>query len=160
MARKEENIYKRKERCWEGRYIKSHTSTDKSLLFSDIAEKWLESRKPQLKESTYIKYRNLLNSYVFPFLGETPVCTLSCEDVKNFCNELISSGGIHGCGLSRKTVSDILSLMRNILKYSAENINIPLCDISSVTIKQLPQELRVLSRREEEATLPVSLCKS
>ena len=105
MPRKGENIYKRKDGRWEGRYIKSRTSCGKAvyasvyaktyrevkqkvsmgaasialpvasvsgksptaaILFSVLAEDWLNLMRPQIKESTYIKYYNLLSSYILP----------------------------------------------------------------------------------------------
>ena len=96
MPRKGENIYKRKDGRWEGRYIKARSEKGKaiygyvyatsykevrkkrslavanipsvsseqmsdqqiSLSFTQLCDNWLISVKPQLKESSYIKYIN------------------------------------------------------------------------------------------------------
>ncbi len=108
MPRKGENIYKRKDGRWEGRYIKGRTPEGKALYgylyahnyydlkqklrkclqeqkeqteinkvsvpdsieFKKIAETWLNSTKPQIKDSTYAKYVNLLNTYISPYFGD------------------------------------------------------------------------------------------
>ena len=77
---------------------------------------WYELRKPQLKESTSIKYLNLLNTYMLPKLGNKTLDALTHDCIKKFCNELLVSGGKNGTGLSTKTVSDVLFIIRNILR--------------------------------------------
>lgn len=100
MARKGENIYKRKDGRWEGRYINSYDADGKAKYgyiyaksYSGVREKliqaktesnciirsasqsidfnkydfwlkeWLYRKKISVKESTYIRYRNMHNYY-------------------------------------------------------------------------------------------------
>lgn len=44
--------------------IKSTSQIDNSLCFQDLVLEWSASRYPQIKESSRIKYQNLLNSYI------------------------------------------------------------------------------------------------
>lgn len=55
-----------------------------------------------------------------------------------------------GNGLSAKTVSDILSLIRNIMQFAAKKGNIISCDAQSIQVKRQIPEMRVLSRAEQE----------
>lgn len=193
MPKKGENIYKRKDGRWEGRYIKSRTDTGKivygyvyaktyrevkaklreyTLLgtvklttstipitsnpntFSKIAMDWYESIKSQTKESTRNKYHNILISYVLPAYGEKTLESITFDFVETQCNLLLTTGGSKGCGLSAKTVTDILSIIRNILKYaSKKGLYVP-CDGSAVQIKTTAKPMRVLSKSEQE-----QLCK-
>ncbi|WP_243871944.1 N-terminal phage integrase SAM-like domain-containing protein [Faecalicatena fissicatena] len=111
MSRRGENIYKRKDGRWEGRYIKGYAPDKKaiygyvyaksyrevrnrmvflkkdiknehlqiskykegSLLLQNIAEDWLIYMKHQIKDSTYIKYRNMIQSYILPGIGTYPI---------------------------------------------------------------------------------------
>lgn len=150
MPRKGENIYKRKDGRWEGRYIKSRTPAGKanygyvyaktyrevkaklndkgsvqissataspevsSDLFEYVAIEWFNAISPQVKESTSNKYWNLLNSYILPSFGSKPLCDITHEFLETQCNLLLTTGGLKRKGLSSKTVSDILSLIRNI----------------------------------------------
>lgn len=185
MPRTGENIYKRKDGRWEGRYIKDHSPEGKAvygylyapsyrelknkmsqvgkqkeikqrgngacpIFFQVVAQEWLLSIQPHIKESTNMKYSNLLNSYILPLLGKQPISTFSHEIVQSFCNELLLKGGVKGTGLSSKTVSDCLTLVRSILQYSANRENVPLYNAKSVTIKQHQKEMRVLSQKEQE----------
>ena len=125
-----------------------------SSSFECVANEWYTAILPQVKESTSNKYRNLLDSYIVPLFGKLSLAQLSFEIIEEGTNQLLTSGGKSGTGLSAKTVSDILSVIRNILKYAARSGHTVKCEASSIQIKRSPQEMRVLSRGEQER-----LCK-
>lgn len=186
MARKGENIYKRKDGRWEGRYIKSRSSTGKanygyvyaksyrevkaklisqssctsnsvtvdpeisSDQFEQVAMEWFQAICPKVKESTSNKYRNLLNSYILPVFGSKQLRDITHEFIGTQCNFFLVSGGLKENGLSSKTVSDILSLIRNILQFATRNGKAISCDARSIQIKRQTKEMRVLSRAEQE----------
>lgn len=187
MPRKGENIYKRKDGRWEGRFIKGRNLEGKALYgylyaksyreiktkmaqadkiddnqvkmmnqdkqavpFQIVAQEWFISVQPHVKESSSVKYENMLKNYILPSLGDKYIQSFSYEVLESFCNELSLTGGHKGTGLSPKTVSDILSLIRTILQYSANKGIVPPCDAHSVIIKQQPKEMRILSRNEQK----------
>ena len=151
MPRTGENIYKRKDGRWEGRYIKTHLPSGKTVYgylyartyrdlkekmlcqeqlknkphlsssptFQTVAEEWITSRQPHLKESSIVKYRNLLNTYIFPEMGNEKILLLNYEQMDTFCHRMLTAGGKNNSGLSPKTVSDILSLIRCICPKEA-----------------------------------------
>ena len=51
-------------------------------LLKEYAEKWLSAVKQNVKESTYMKYWNLLYSYIIPELGETEWTALNREMIE------------------------------------------------------------------------------
>lgn len=184
MPRKGENIYKRKDGRWEGRYIKSRSLGGKPVygyvyaktyrdvkaklhsasysppvvspsalspdLFETLAQEWLNSIQPQVKESTVNKYRNILESYIIPVCGKQPLSDFSYECIEDHCQKLLSSGGKSGLGLSSKTVSDALSVIRNVLKFAIRKGKKVPCDGSNIQIKQVQKGMRVLSKTEQE----------
>lgn len=191
MARKGENIYKRKDGRWEGRYIKSHEPSGKAKYgyvyaksYRDVKEKlihakqqnrlihqssqkeigtetfeivalsWLRSKDSQIKESTGNKYYNLLYSYIFPQIVELSICLITLDIIESMCLGLLSEGGQKKIGLSPKTVSDILSVIRNVLQYATRKGYTISYDIASIRLKQENREMRVLSRFEQDV-----LCK-
>lgn len=190
MSRKGENIYKRKDGRWEGRYIKSRTSTGKiiygsvyaktyreakhklkikssippvqeettstkerSPLFSLIAADWFENTKTHTKESTQNKYYNLMTHYILPKYGNQTLDKITYESLEEHCSRLLRSGGKKGTGLSPKTVSDVLSVLRCILKYAVRKGYAVPCDGSAVFIKQTGKPMRIFSRSEQEKML-------
>lgn len=189
MPRKGENIYKRKDGRWEGRYIKDRAPDGKALYgyvyarsyrevkakmnhspimvsvpvpvipnadisgrisLQVIADDWFAAIQPQVKESTSVKYRNLLNTYILPELGKMMLCDMTHDRIEAYCNSLLLSGGDKRNGLSPKTVSDVLALLRNLLRFAARTGKMPPCDGSSVQIKNTQKELRIFSRMEQE----------
>lgn len=190
MPRKGENIYKRKDGRWEGRYIKSRTCTGKIVygyvyaktyrevkaklrentssntiqpvvtaiqnpnIFSSVAEDWFESVKSQTKESTQNKYHNMLTDYILPSYGEQTLDSITYDFIESHCNLLLASGGKKGNGLSAKTVTDVLSIIRNVLKFAIKKGMYVPCDGSSIQVKRTSTPMRILSKTEQE-----QLCK-
>lgn len=182
MPRTGENIYKRKDGRWEGRYIKTHLPSGKTVYgylyartyrdlkekmlcqerlknkphlsssptFQTVAEEWITSRQPHLKEASIVKYRNLLNTYIFPEMGNEKILLLNYEQMDTFCHRMLTAGGKNNSGLSPKTVSDILSLIRCILQYASEKGNPAGYNGKSLSIRQEPKDLRILSLTEQK----------
>lgn len=185
MSKKGENIYKRKDGRWEGRYIKDRTfsgkavygyvyartyrevkdklinaraaipkiveqsTNEKQALFEELSLEWLDRQQVQVKESTYNKYKNLNNSYILPLLGSIPIDQITDQQIDQFCRFLLSKGGKKENGLSAKTVSDTLSVVRRILSYSREMGYSSMATAAKVTVKRQEKELRVLSCKEQ-----------
>ena len=184
MPRRGENIYKRKDGRWEGRYIKARSATGKAVYgyvyahtykevktkltnillqlkdpiakipiehecFQAIAMEWFETVKDQIKESTSNKYWNSLKLYILPEFGKAELHELTYEFINERCNHLLLEGGKNGQGLSPKTVSDILSLIRNILQYASRQGKVIPCNAHSIHVKRPAKELRVLSMNEQ-----------
>lgn len=188
MSKRGENIYKRKDGRWEGRYIKERTAAGKAvygyvyarsyketrlklqnavqmmcsasagqledgrqMYFGTLAENWFGHIRPLTKESTYRKYWNLWNSYIRPELGEMRFAEITQDVLEACCKAMLVSGGQEGTGLSAKTVSDALSLIRNIFRYYAgRKLPVP-CDTRAVIVKQSTKEMRILSMKEQQA---------
>ena len=97
-------------------HISKDNASKQREKFSAVAGSWLEQKRPQFKESTYIKYVNLLKYYILPNLGEVPLSKLTADIIEDFCKLMLQKGGRKKEGLSSKTVSDILSLMRSTIR--------------------------------------------
>lgn len=187
MPRKGENIYKRKDGRWEGRYVKGRdgkkaiygyvysksysevkkqlilkraeyaleenkpsVSTMKDALFSDLSEMWLRSIQASVKESTWIKYRNILKCSIVPWLGNTNLSEIDYSVVSALCNDLMESGGKDQSGLSTKTVADALSLTKAVIKYASRMKYMTDRTALDVSVKVKNAPLRVLSVQEQQ----------
>ncbi len=184
MPRRGENIYKRKDGRWEGRYIKGRSSSGKThygyvyartyrevkqklqnismpdaqtviqqvadvTLFRENADAWLSATQPTVKQSTWNKYNNLLRLYILPEFGPVDVSAISQDNLFDYCNKLLRYGGRTNDGLAEKTIADILSVIRSVLRYSAQRGNHINLDLTSVHIKHHHKELRILSVSEQ-----------
>ena len=186
MPRKGENIYKRKDGRWEGRYIKGRNQNGKAqygyvyaksyrelkaklknivpiskkapdvlknktvLSFECIAQEWLQTKKVYVKESTFMRYSYLLEKYILPSLGEYAISDIQNHDINNFSSSLLLSGGVHDTGLSAKTTSDIVCLVKSIMKYAVSTGNNAYYNGDLTSIKQQSKEMRILSKKEQE----------
>ena len=187
MSKRGENIYKRKDGRWEGRYIKHRTAEGKAVYgyvyartyketrlklktfsplsdvpkplrteqlsspcFYILAEEWFCHIKPLTKESTYRKYRNLWNSYIRAELGDIQFSEITQDVLENYCVKLLTTGGSKNNGLSPKTVSDTLSLIRNIFQFCTSRKMSAPCDTRAITIKQHTKEMRVFTMNEQK----------
>lgn len=183
MARKGENIYKRKDGRWEGRYIKERDSFDKavygyvyaksytdvrnklneakantetsrthkaSYLFSDWSEKWLELKSLSVKQSTYVRYKNCLKSHIMPKLGNYKIHLIDTERLQQFFIEESNNGRLdQSGGLSPKTLSEMLMIIKGIINFAKSHGESIRCDYKQVVIKKTFREMRILSIDEE-----------
>lgn len=112
---------------------------------------WLTSIEPQIKQSTFNKYNNLLASYIVPYLGDIEINDLAVDKLYEWCNYLLQKGGKKENGISPKTVSDALSLIRRIICHAASRGYKTLCTGKELSINQPSKEINVLTRSEQDA---------
>ncbi|MBR1741703.1 MAG: site-specific integrase [Lachnospiraceae bacterium] len=187
MSKIGENIYKRKDGRWEGRYIKERIdgkirygyvfadsleeAREKrryAMEFNDLAEvsvrpdfytfpcpfsavstEWFENLKPQLKESSVVKYRNILNSYLLPKFGEKNITEIMPGEIRGYLAELMDSGGVKHKGLSAKTTNGILSVLKLVIDYARQVKGYGVITLDGIAVKQTQKALRILSQQEQ-----------
>lgn len=170
MSKSGNNIYKRKDGRWEGRYVKAavdgktrygyvYGNTQSEVegklelviqsTFRHIAAEWLRAQKPQLKESSMAKYTNILDTYLLPQYGSANIQSIQRNDFAAFSRSLLESGGAKAGGLSPKTVNCIISVMKNIMEYAGAERNIEVADMRRLEVKQPQKPMRILSLPEQ-----------
>lgn len=118
--------------------------------FSEIAQSWLATKRSRVKESTFIHYRNMVDTHILPALGAYPVCELDDVGVSDYIDTLLHHGRLHGSGgLSSKTVSDILILLKAILRYAASCGCELRVHTEMLVVKKRNREMRVLTPQEQ-----------
>lgn len=68
------------------------TRPDARLLFSDIAHRWLELKKPTIKQRTYDYYVQLFGANILPALGFVQFQSIKQSDVQTLINDYIAQG--------------------------------------------------------------------
>lgn len=180
MSRIGENIYKRKDGRWEGRYRIQGTKKYGSVYahtYSEVRDKlilekvnqlkyepesyslkmycleWLEWKKVRIKCSSYNKYKNLVDSYIIPYFNSLSFLELDHFKIESFTNYLLKRN------LSSKTINDTLSVLRQIIQYG--NINNSAGIQISINIKGISsseqKELQVLTSSQQ--AILYSYCK-
>lgn len=190
MARKGENIYKRKDGRWEGRYISSYDGNGKAKYkylyartYSEVKTKlvkaknenisttesrsdkekyelwiaeWLRIKRNYVKESTYIRYRNTIENHIKPQLGKYPINRISSTLLENFVSEKLQNGRLDGKGgLSPKTMTDIIIIIKESFKYAQSSGVTTICNFDRISLKKTNKEMRVLSDSEQQRLLGV-----
>lgn len=188
MPRHGENIYKRRDGRWEGRFLCGHTAENKpryryvyAHTYRDVREKltaiqsgksqpsaedalfgahrcaeisalWLEHKRPEVKLSTFAHYRHLIESHIIPHLGTQPVERIDDLRISRYIRTLLERGRLDDAGgLSPKTVSDILILLKSILRYAGRlglRVNV---HFEQLRVRRPAREMRVLSAAEQSA---------
>lgn len=185
MSKRGENIYKRKDGRWEGRYIKCRTphgkiqygyvygksySEVKSKLkettpmpiqtsnsqvpqptsYNEILKMWLLSAKNHVKESTFSRYNHLVERHIQPFLGGYQIGEISNALLEKYIDYLLQCGRLDGSGgLSPKSVSDILVVIKRSMRYAQENNHLVICSTAGLSVKRSRKNMRVLSKIEQ-----------
>lgn len=193
MARTGENIYKRKDGRWEGRYIKLYDANGKpkygyvyartyseakqklaerrchspsadgvsnktNAKYDDILTAWLQSSRTNIKESTFAKYSHIIDSHIRPTLGQFSLSKISTQLIESFIQQQLLVGRLDGKGgLSPKTVTDMLTIIKESIGYAQDNGIAVICNPQKITVKKKEREMRVLTPLEEEALVRVLL---
>lgn len=114
----------------------------KQRTLAEYAREWLESEREGLKEASYVKYEDILSKHIIPLLGKARPDRLNDEAAEQFTQQLSERG------LAPKTVRDILTVLRSVLKYAAgQGDAVPA--IIFKTPKEPRRDMRILSVDEQ-----------
>lgn len=155
MSRRGENIFKRKDGRWEGRYKNGYNDNGKTKYssvyarsYSECSKKlqtmknkqlsgnssltvgrlfgyWLESRKNSVKQSTYVHYKTLYDNHIKTRFGNVKVENVSPFMINRYVSELLKNGGADENGLSANTIQAIMIIMKSLFAYGEKIYNMP-----------------------------------
>lgn len=174
MARRGENIRKRSDGRWEGRYIvrtngsgqyrsvyaKTYLEVKEKLLkakvnaaarepsdsqkqedvrFGVIAEEWLLQVKDTRKQSTYVKYSVIYNTYLSRPFADLPVDRLNSDCIQKQL----------GQSLSESTEKSVYCVLNQILGYGEETGRIPKISLKRKGVKKKKEAAQTLTLTEQ-----------
>ena len=172
MGRKGENIYKRKDKRWEGRYISSYNSEGKAVYKSIYGKSYTEVRLKMKKQSDPIKlkcisislvawveeylkmqeskvklttvkiYERYLNNYIRPFFGSIALRKINKDLLQAFVNSLSER--------SPSTIKGIFSFLREALKKANKEEYITPIWLDIELPKTKHNEVVVFTRDEQQ----------
>ena len=89
--------------------------------FGSLLTDWLYFVRPDVKESTYSRYTAMIEKHIRPELGQISLSEMTSEDIDHFSLKKLAQGNLKKSGgLSPKTVTGFLSVIRLALDYGAE----------------------------------------
>lgn len=180
MARRGENIYKRKDKRWEGRYIRGYKEDGKprygyvyAKTYREVREKLLHvkvTEKPV--QEVMISERKVLSAYCDEWLllsrdrvkESTYVKYFSIlhkhikpalgdvlpDKIDSFVIEAFSHSLLTTKQLSPKTVRDILTVLHSVLVYISKQNGNEMKMVEMVYPKNTLHEMRVMSMEEQK----------
>ena len=117
--------------------------------FSIASDKWVQANNSQWKESSTVKYINILNNHLLPEFGQRNITDIARTDIQAYISKLLTSGGRNNAGLAPKTVNSIISVMKNIFEFTAETKQCTLISFNGLNVKQPQKQMRILSQSEQ-----------
>lgn len=115
-------------------------------LFQYFLFQWIDFIKPQIKESSYNKYFNLISKHVIPHLGHLLLEQITTERLQNYL--LLLLNGSHNTPLSPKTVRDILSIIKRTLLLAQNRGCLVRCNFSGLLPRVQSPQLNILNMKE------------
>ena len=88
--------------------------------FQEISKSWCETKRPIVKHSTMCAYLLTLQTHLLPYFGTKTAITE--DDVQKFVIHKLS------CGLARKTVRDMVAVLKSVAKYGRKHKIFPFED--------------------------------
>lgn len=118
--------------------------------FSALCDAWLLRKRDEIRESSYIKYRAILERHIKPRLGSRRLGGICTASVDAFTRELLETDG-----LSVKTVHDILSVLHSVLKDTEARRPTDALALQIRYPKGKRREMRVLTIEEQKSSLHI-----
>ena len=181
MPRKGENIYKRKDGRYEGRYVKKYNENNKpvyasvygktytevknkliacktekscescEMTLAEWLEKWLDMMN-NIKPLTKASYKNNVYNHIIPELGSLPLQKINSSVIQKFINKKSMS-------LSSASVAQLYSVLRNAMKSAVDSgfANRMWCNVRLP--KKEKSSVRILNP-DEQQRLNITLTES
>lgn len=173
MAKYNENIYFRKDGRYEGRIKNGYKENGKARYRSvygcsveEVREKmsklqcqpikksgvtvyslfleWIDAISARVKESTIANYCMKAKKHLLPAFGDMDCCEITAHMIQELITEKLKNG------LSARYVSDIVVLLKSVLKYAQRTYHI----VDRITYIVMPKkkkpQIRVLNKQEQK----------
>ncbi len=134
----------------------NHKNFRNTETYSYWLDEWLRSKKLSVKESTYMRYVKTTENHIKPVLGKYPIGKIGTELMEQYVADKLHVGRIDGSGgLSSKTMSDIMTIIKECFKYAEACGVYTVCRFDRISFKKSTREMRVLSAIEEQQLMSV-----
>lgn len=148
----------------------NNSNNNLNITFQEASEQWITSNQFHVKESTIVRYQNLLTNHIYPVLGDFPCNQVNSNMLETFVRDKLDHGRIdRKGGLAPKTVKDMLSLIHQILynngnvpahTFQMERINIhrPETQVAIFTVEHQIQLVKYLLSNASAKNIGILMC--
>lgn len=121
-----------------------------NILYGELLDMWLKSCSLKVKRSSYARYCHLVNTHIRPSLGKLRLREIDNDRLEDYVAFLLAEGRIDKSGgLSPKTVSDILCIVKSSLRHAQARGYALFCSPELISVKRGKGEMRVLCADEQ-----------
>lgn len=126
--------------------------------FTEICGEWLSMERLIVKQSTYAKYHFMIHNHILPTLGSLTLKDINSARINTFIYEKLMNGRLDSSGpLSVKTVRDMYTILKSILKYAENEYELNRFARNTVLPKRQSPKYEILTP-EEQKILEDYLC--
>lgn len=111
------------------------------MKFEDVYKQWIDYKRRQVKESTMCAYLLSVKNHLLPSFNGRNIETITRKDLQNFIYDHIDAG------LSPKSCKDIVIVMKMIMNYASEEMDIPVHTVKKLTYPTANKEGRKTLQR-------------
>ena len=146
-------------KCKPNVRLRARCANTQQPCFSALCDAWLLRKRDEIRESSYIKDRAILERHIKPRLGSRRLGGICTASVDAFTRELLETDE-----LSVKTVHDILSVLHSVLKDTEARRPAGALAVQIRYPKGKRREMRVLTIEEQKRLVayllhPTDSCK-
>lgn len=119
--------------------------------FNKIINGFLKQAEYSVKPSTYEHYAMMIDAHIRPYFGEKQCALFKASDIEAFTVDMLKNGRCDGRGgLAPKSVKDLLSILRRILKYAVDKELLPYSVLNFTTPKTYIETVIIFDTEETE----------
>jgi len=154
------DVKKRKNLLLEQMDAIQNFDDSQKMNLEQLIYSWLAFMQDNIKESTRAKYIFLIEKHICPEIGHITLENLTTQMIDNFTKEKLRNGRLDNeKGLSPKTVSSILSIIKSSVNYGRERLEGCPLNVSVHYPRQILPETQILTIREQK-TLENYICQN
>lgn len=159
LIRRQKKDCQRRRHTGRKRTYRAISANAQQRCLSALCDAWLLQKKNEIRESSYAKYRTILERHIKPKLGSCCPGELYTASIDAFTRELLDTDR-----LSVKTVHDILSVLHSVLKDTEARRPAGALAVQIRYPKGKRREMRVLTIEEQKRLVayllhPTDSCK-
>lgn len=119
------------------------------ITISDVCTEWLNMKKLSVKQSTYAKYHYIIKTEILPELGNYPLEKMNSSIINAFTSRKLGiSPEADSRPLASKTVRDIYTILKSVLRYGENEYHTGTLAANTVLPKPKRENIETLTMIE------------
>lgn len=108
----------------EERIYYGQTLNDRNMLFKEAVNDWLEHKKANVKESTFVQLEVIIRNHILPTFGDKKIMTIKRTEIKRW---IATFGELNEKGKEKYSFGSrlkYLSVMKSVLHYAVHELEV------------------------------------